>query len=214
MIRTSDEGPERDRVYSELLDEIVRNRLKPGARLIEAPIALRLGVSRTPVREALLRLEREGFVTSERHRGFKVSAPDERAAREAFPIVGALQALAVSETGSIATSLVGPLERANQALREAKTSYEAIAADSEFHRILISLCPNVRLISLIETLHHQLLRYEHIYMSDGTLIETSFAQHSDIIDAVRNGDLIAADRSIKANYASGLAIVISKLRQP
>lgn len=205
--------PERDRVYSNLLEQIATNELQPGTRLIEAQVALRLGVSRTPVREALLRLEREGLVTGQRHRGFKVSAPDERTARETFPIVGALQGLALVETGPILHSLAGALEQANLQLREAKTPADAIAADSEFHRILISVCSNMRLITLIQTLHHQLLRYEHIYMADGSLIEMSFAQHQAIIDAIKLDDIPAAERAVRANYASGLAIVISKLRK-
>lgn len=212
-MRAAADPPGRDRVYQQLLDEIVRNHLQPGARLVEAQIAVRLGVSRTPVRETLLRLEREGFVTSERHRGFKVSQPDERAARETFPVLGALQGLAVAETGPILSSLVLPLERSNERLREAKTPIEALAADSDFHRILISLCPNERLIALIGTLHHQLLRYEHIYMADETLIDASVDQHAQIIAGIKTGDIAAAERAVRANYASGLAVVISKLRR-
>lgn len=208
------ERPERDRVYRQLLDDIVENRLDPDARLVEATIAMRIGVSRTPVREALLRLEREGFAVSERHHGFRVAALDEHAAREIFPMFGALQGLALAESGPLAASLLDSLRLANEKLRSVRGKpREALAADSAFHTILISLCPNARLLALVETLHHQLLRYEHMYMSDAGLIETSVAQHADIIAHIAKGDSAGAERAVRANYASGLAAVIAKIRQ-
>jgi DNA-binding GntR family transcriptional regulator len=206
-------APGRDHVHKALLEKVLNAELRPGARLVEAQIASSLGVSRTPVREALLRLEREGFVIGEPHRGFSVSALDERAAREIFPIVGALQGLAIVETGPILASIVAPLRRANERMRASATPADAMEADSEFHGLLVSLCPNARLIALIETLHKQLLRYEHVYMSDASLIETSFAQHCNIVDGIEQGNFAAAERAVRANYASGLAIVISKLRE-
>lgn len=204
--------PERDRVYRQLLEDILENRLAPGARLVEAQIATRIGVSRTPVREALLALEREGFTVSERHHGFRVAALDERAAREIFPMLGALQGLALVESGPLANSLVDALRLANEQLRAATEPRQALAADAAFHRILISLCPNTRLLGLIETLHGALYRYEHMYMSDAGLIDTSLAQHEEIITCISAGDAAGAERAVRANYASGLAAVIAKLR--
>jgi DNA-binding GntR family transcriptional regulator len=200
-------------VYRQLVDEIVENRLGPGARLVEAQIAARIGVSRTPVREALVRLEREGFAVGERHHGFRVAPLDERAAREIFPMLGTLQGLALAESGPLSASLIDALRAANERLRRARQEpREALAADSAFHAVLISLCPNARLLALIDTLHHQLLRYEHMYMSDSGLIETSLAQHDDIIASIEKGDSAGAERAVRANYASGLAAVIAKLR--
>ena len=204
--------PERDRVYRQLLDDIVESRLAPGARLVEAHIAMRTGVSRTPVREALLALEREGFAVSERHHGFRVAPLDERTAREIFPMLGALQGLALVESGPLAMSLVDALGLANEQLRAATEPRHALAADSEFHRILVSLCPNARLLGLIDTLHAALYRYEHMYMSDAGLVDTSLTQHEDIIASIASGDAAGAERAVRANYASGLASVIAKLR--
>jgi DNA-binding GntR family transcriptional regulator len=207
------EGPERDRVYGRLLREIVEGRLAPGARLVEAQIAVRMGVSRTPVREALMRLEREGFAVSERHHGYRVSALDEQAAREIFPMVGALQALAVAESGALLASRLDQLRAANERLHAARRDPQAaMAADGAFHALLIGLCPNARLLALIDTLHQQLLRYEHLYMSDDALIDLSLRHHADIIDSLARGDLPGAEQAVRANYASGLAVVIAKIR--
>lgn len=205
---------DRDVVYRQLVLEIGRNQLEAGARLVEAEIASRIGVrSRSPVREALLRLEAEGFAVSERHHGFRVAPLDEHAAREIFPMVGALQGLAVVESGPLLASKVWLLQRANERLRRVRNEpLEAMAADSEFHQILISLCPNRRLLGLINVLHHQLVRYEHLFMSDEGLIETSIGQHSDIVKRIESGDTAGAEKAVRANYASGLAAVISKLR--
>ncbi len=66
---------------------------------------------------------------------------------------------------------------------------------------------------VVDTLHHQLLRYGHMYMWDAGLIATSLAQHADLIENVAKGDIAGAERAVRANCASGLAAVIAKIRQ-
>src|SRR5215467_11130940 len=86
--------PLRERVYQTLQHAIVSGQLPPGERLRDQDLAEQLGVSRTPVREALQRLEDEGLVETAPRASTRVTALDERAAREAFPVVAALHALA------------------------------------------------------------------------------------------------------------------------
>src|SRR5579884_691100 len=84
----------RQRVYAALLEAIVSGELAPGTRLRDLDLAARLGVSRTPVREALQRLEDEGLVETSPRASTRVTPLDARAARDAFPVVAALHALA------------------------------------------------------------------------------------------------------------------------
>src|ERR1043165_2992628 len=90
-------------------------------RLKEVELAGQLGVSRTPLREALLMLEREGLGVSEGNKGFRGAALSEARVRELYPILGALEGLAVRESGERLRARVGELREANAALRGART---------------------------------------------------------------------------------------------
>jgi len=205
--------PGRERVYQRLLDDLVEGRLPAGMRLVEATLAAKMGVSRTPMREALLRLEQDGFVEGERHKGYRVAQLDDQMARDFYPIVAALEALALRLAAPIVKIDLPLLEQANRALHEARSDPRAaMEADAAFHRLLLTRCPNARLIQLIESLKLQLRRYESIYMSDAPLIGLSVEQHQAIIAAIGKDDFAAGAAALGANYDSGLALVLSKLR--
>jgi len=199
-------------IYGALLTEIVDGGLAPGKRLVESDIAKRFGVSRTPVREALFRLHQEGFVLTSPGRGFSVKPLDEREAQELFPVLATLEGLALSSSAPIAVLDVDALRRANKALsRFRNRPWEAIQADTAFHELLLRRCPNARLIAMIDAVRRRLLRYEYVYMTDGKLIDLSMAQHAAIIDCLARSDFAVAAKAIRANYASGSALVLSRL---
>jgi DNA-binding GntR family transcriptional regulator len=201
-----------DRIYDALLVEILDGALKPGARLVESRLALRLGVSRTPVREALFRLHQEGFVLTSPGVGFSVKPLDEREARELFPILAELEGFALSLSSPLVSLDVEALRRANKALgRLWRDPWDAIQADTAFHKLMLRRFPNAALIAMTDGVRRQLLRYEYVYMADETLIELSVGQHDAIIDCIARSDFAGAARAIEANYASGLAMVLSKL---
>lgn len=204
-----------DRIYDALLTEIVDGTLAPGTRLVESKLAMRLGVSRTPVREALFRLHQEGFVVTSLGRGFSVTLLDEREARELFPILAALEGFALSLCAPVITLDVDEMRRTNKALsRFRNRPLEAIQADTAFHQLMLRRCPNTRLIEMIDTVRRQLLRYEYVYMTDASLIELSMAQHTAIIDCIARSDFAGAAKAVRANYDSGSALVLSKLSRP
>lgn len=201
-----------DRIYDKLLAEIVDGTLAPGARLVESKLALRLGASRTPVREALFRLHQEGFVLTSLGRGFSVKPLDDREARELFPILATLEGFALALSAPVLALDVDTLRRANKALgRLGKRAWDAIEADTAFHQLLLRRCPNTRLIAMIDSVRRQLLRYEYVYMADESLIELSVAQHDTIIDCIARSDFAGAAQGVVANYESGLALVLPKL---
>jgi DNA-binding GntR family transcriptional regulator len=211
--RTAPSLPGRERIYQRLLADLVEGRLPAGTRLVEATLAAKTGVSRTPMREALLRLEQEGFVEGERHKGYRVAQLDDRTARDIYPVVATLEALALRSAAPIVKIDLPLLRQANRALDATRSDPRAaMEADAAFHRLLLARCPNARLMQLIESLKRQLKRYESIYMSDAPLIELSVAQHEAIIAAIENDDFAAAAAALGDNYDSGLALVLSKLR--
>ena len=203
-----------DRIYDVVLREIVTGTLAPGSRLVETKVAERLGVSRTPVREAMFRLHQEGFVSTAAGKGFSVKPLEEKEARELFPILSALEGLALSLVGPLLTLDLKRLREANRALVPlARRPFEAIEADTEFHQILLRRCHNDSLLKMIDGVRGRLLRYEYVYMSDETLIDVSIAQHDAIIDCIASCDIDGARKALSTNYDSGMAMVLSKLRR-
>jgi DNA-binding GntR family transcriptional regulator len=201
-----------DRIYRLLLGEIVEGAIEPGARLVESKLAERLGVSRTPVREALFRLHQEGFVLTSAGRGFSVTPLDEKEARELFPILSSLEGLALSMAAPLVILDLEALRSANQALAPlARRPWDAIEADTAFHELLLRRCPNMNLLDMIDSVRRRLLRYEFVYMADETLIDVSIAQHEAIIENISRSDFNAAAKALDTNYESGKALVLSKL---
>src|ERR1041384_548116 len=99
-----------------VLERIVRGELAPGVRIKESRLAEELGTSRTPLREALIHLEQEGFVRSELAHGFSVESLSGREVRETYPILWTLEVLALRSSGNVIYSLLGELSKINAEL--------------------------------------------------------------------------------------------------
>ena len=202
------------RVYTALRDGIVRGSLAPGARLVETEIAQRLGVSRTPVREALTRLEREGYVATASGKRARptVASLTRDDVRELLYIVGELEGLAAHRAALLSPgprrALLRALTRINQGfLRAARRRgggadfnrlYEA---DEEFHRRYVEAGAGPRLHALHEAVKPQAERYIRMYVS--LLVgeaPVSAGEHQAIISAIRAGDAAAAERAVQTNW--------------
>ena len=136
----------RDRAYTTLRDAIVDGTLAPGERLRDQELTEWLGLSRTPVRDALSRLEQDGLVETEPQRFTRVAPLDRRAARDAFPIVAAIHALAAELgvprlTAADASAMSNANARFAQALR-ADDVDAALDADDAFHGVLLTASAN------------------------------------------------------------------------
>jgi DNA-binding GntR family transcriptional regulator len=202
------------RVYTALRDGIVRGSLAPGARLVETEIAQRLGVSRTPVREALTRLEREGYVatpTGKRARPTVASLTRDDV-RELLYIVGELEGLAAHRAALLPPAprraLLRTLTRINQAFvraarrRGGSTDFNRLyEADEEFHRRYVEAGAGPRLRALHEAVKPQAERYIRMYVSLlAGEAPVSAGEHQAIIGAIRTGDAPAAERAVQTNW--------------
>lgn len=199
------------RVYSALREGIVRGTLAPGARLVEVEIAERLGVSRTPVREALTRLEREGYVaTPSGKRARPMVAPlTKDDVSELLYIVGDLEGLAARRAALLPDTprrtLLKSLTRINQSfLRAAKKRADfnrLYEADEEFHRKYVEAGAGPRLRALHEAVKPQAERYIRMYVSLlAGEAPVSAGEHQAIISAIRAGDAPAAERAVQTNW--------------
>jgi DNA-binding GntR family transcriptional regulator len=201
----------RDRLRSALLDRIVSGDLKGGDKLNELRLSGELKVSRTPLREALLHLEREGFVRSDIRRGFTVGELSTREVRETYPLIAHLEILAVRNSAPMLPVLIPKLIAINADFARAKTAQRARDLDTLWHDTLMSESKNARLRAMVTTLRLAIERYERLYMADTGLIALSVAQHSGIIKHLKRTDLEAALKALEHNYMFGMQALLRKM---
>lgn len=195
----------RDQVYEILLRAIVNSELAPGHQIRDFDIAESLGVSRTPVREALQRLLDEGLVETVPGAATRVAAIDIGAVRNIYPIVGALHALAVR----LAAERIGPeeakaLARANAAFAAAVDASHiaaALAADDAFHEILLDAAHNPELRRTLDRLVPHIRRLQLTQFSSEAA-RRSMRQHADIVAACRKRRFDDAARVMEENWGN------------
>jgi DNA-binding GntR family transcriptional regulator len=201
----------RQNLRSTLLRRIVVGELEAGKPINESHLATQLKVSRTPLREALLQLEQEGFIRSDERRGFSVERLSAREIREIYPMIWTLEGLALRSSAVCAHLLMPELARINLEFARARTSQRALDLDTQWHERLTSQSQNRRLLETISALRLGIRRYETVYMADTRLLPESVAQHNAIIDALREHDIDAAIKGLEKNWRFGMEVLIRKM---
>ncbi len=197
--------PLRDEVYRQLLARIGRGDLPPGGRVKDSVMAGQLGVSRTPVREALLRLTREGVLEADMGRGFRVPPLDPQEMAETGAILASMEGLALEMSGDIPADRLAQLSQIDQDLAATRGNPDrCIDLDEQWHRTLLQSCPNDRLLSMISTLWQIPRRYMRAYLSDAGRVSLSTQHHSRIIEALRRGDRETAGRRFSHHWQRGI----------
>jgi DNA-binding GntR family transcriptional regulator len=198
-----------DQVYRAVRARIMDGGLAPGAFLREKDLGS-MGVSRTPIREALGRLASEGFLERLPHRGFRVPEESLSNLLELYPIVASLELLA----GRLALdrftpSDVAELKAVNGRLAEAQDRGDVRAMldlNTEFHRLISERGGNRRLAMLLDDLRSQLTRLELWYYSGRDRTQRSIREHEEIIAAIESGDrpraLSLLERNMSLTYRS------------
>lgn len=197
------------RVRREVLRRILSGAAAPGRRVSVSGLAGETGMSRTPVREALLQLERDGFLTLEENRGFFVRALTEREARELYPVLHALEDLALVSGGRPPADHVERLESLNAGLSGARDPEEAVAINFRWHRLLTERCPNAELLRLLDRYRMRVYRYEAAYYQPGPeRVAHSVALHRRIQGALRAGDLQEARRILEEHWVGDYSLYL------
>ncbi|HEV2783242.1 MAG TPA: GntR family transcriptional regulator [Actinophytocola sp.] len=198
--------PLRASVYRRVVRLMTDGELEPGQTLTEAGLSKALGVSRTPVREALLQLEAEGVLQSTPARGFTVRELTATEATELFPILAALEALAVRQARP--TPDLRTLRKLDAELTAAEDPVTRWRLDTAFHETMVERCRNASLRALITRLRVTLSRYEIEYMRRaGGAQHTGGNRHAAIVDALAHRDLDGAADAIARNWQQSLDAV-------
>lgn len=195
--------PLRDKIVASIRDSIIDGRLQPGERLMEPETAKMLGVSRTPIREAFLQLESEGFVKVVPRKGAVVTELSLKDALETYDIKSELEALAAklsvnnfnAEQIEELTSLNNEMERHSKLK---KKNYKLfLELNSRFHQIIIKTSGNEKLYRLICQLRRQTLRYNYLYLSLLSHLDNTVEEHYQIIEAIKKRDSLKTENLIR-----------------
>ena len=209
--------PLRDVVFNTLRSAIITGELSPGERLMEIKLANELGVSRTPVREALRKLEREGLVITTARKGAEVAPINEKDLKEVLEIRKALESLACQlASQKITPSQIEELTAMNDLIAQAidANDTEGITQmDIEFHEIIYKITENRRLMDMLHQLKEHILRYRLQYIKDMKNKKNIVEEHRKIIAALENHNAKASRREIEGHIELQEKYILNNLER-
>ncbi|MEZ5463519.1 GntR family transcriptional regulator [Dokdonella sp.] len=192
---------------------VLRSRIVDGeyparTRLDENSLAAELGVSRTPLREALAGLEREGLVRHEPYKGRVVTDSEDEVVEELFPILAVLEGLAITSTGTYPEQILDELDALNTRLAKPGASgRQRHALDAEWHSLLVAHCGNARLIELIARQRALASRYDGGADRGIAAVELTVREHASVVAALRENDASAAARLVSSHWHNGIETI-------
>ena len=201
-----------DSLAVELRNMIVDGRLPAGERVNEVHLSQQLGVSRTPLREALARLAHEGALRSVPRIGYFVRALTLEELDQIYPIRPLLDPEALRLAGLPTRHRLERLRNINDRMERARDADTIIGLDDDFHLELIAGCPNVVLVGLIQQFIQRTRRYELALMRERKNVSVACANHKSIVAALRRRDLEAACAALRTNLQTGYEPIASWLR--
>ena len=208
--------PLRDVVFKTLRQGILTGELKPGERLMEIHLANKLGVSRTPIREAIRKLELEGLVTMIPRRGAEVAQITEKSMKDVLEVRKVLDNLSVELACDRIT------EEEKEMLQSACVDFEDAVktgdfsmiakTDVAFHDIIVAATRNIRLSQMVNNLAEQMYRYRFEYIKDSTQHNRLVQEHKEICEGIVNGNKEKALEAIEAHIDNQEIAVLKQIR--
>ena len=198
----------REEVFNTLLKWIMDGVLRPGEKILDKDLAKRLGVSRTPVREALRRLEDKEPIESSANRWTRVAEVSIEEPEKIYPIIWTLEELAVSQAIELLTTDdFKRMADINRTLKQAIQDGDPVMAswaDVEFHRVYIEKSGNCHLAGILHELKIKFRRVEVTYFSGSVYVKDSLVEHELILDALKSRDLEKTQALIRKNWQNSL----------
>ena len=204
-------------VFENLKQAIINGKIPPGQCLVENRLAETLGISRTPVREAIHKLEREGFLGKRRRGGFVVQGMDSIDIEETFGIRSVLEGYAARLAAiKHEKNDLEPLEAHIQTFQQNLDNRKLeILPDlnTEFHDMLYALSQSPRLIKMINDLKDQIFRFRQMILRDAELAAMSNADHIQMLDHIKQRDAEGVEKLVHEHLMRGKLAVIALITE-
>ena len=216
-INTNEYLPLRDVVFNTLRNAILSSKIVPGERLMENQLAKKLGVSRTPIREALRMLELENLVELVPRKGAQVLQMTEKDIKDVLEIRRSLEALAVElacqRMDAEQLEELKLVEREFLEIYEAKNYEKTAELDEKFHDLIFASTQNDKLIQVFNNLRIQLYRYRVAYLKLPDLVKVTAQQHDEIIRTIENRLVGEGAKAAMAHIKYQTEVILKNLKQ-
>ncbi|HIR87887.1 MAG TPA: GntR family transcriptional regulator [Candidatus Fimimorpha faecalis] len=208
--------PLRDVVFNTLRQGILKGELEPGERLMEVQLANRLGVSRTPIREAIRKLELEGLVVMIPRKGAEVAKISEKNLQDVLELRCALEELAIElACERISEDMLKELDRMfiefQNGIRNVDLTVIA-ELDEKFHDVIYEATQNQKLIQMINNLREQMYRYRLEYIKDANKRDAIVEDHRLILEALKNKDVETARKAVRDHIIHQRTTILENLK--
>lgn len=207
--------PLRDVVFQTLRQAILKGELQPGERLMEIKLAETLGVSRTPIREAIRKLELEGLVVMIPRKGAAVANITEKDTKDVLEVRRTLEMFAVEVTcDRITPEQLAQLKAAAKEFEASKGAdlIRIAETDMKFHEIIYEATQNERLVQMLNNLRENMYRYRIEYLKDPNYYDSLVGEHREILNAIETGDKERARICMRDHIDNQQLAVISKIK--
>lgn len=209
--------PLRDVVFNTLREAILKGELKPGERLMELQLASKLGVSRTPIREAIRMLELEGLTVTVPRKGAEVARMTEKDMEDVLQIRKALDELAVGlACDNIEETDLEKLQVALENFEASTRGHDVkkiAQADVEFHDVIYQAANNPKLVNMLNNLREQMYRYRVEYLKNETIYPTLIREHEEIFDCLKRKDRAGVIRVMSYHVVNQEMMVKNIIRE-
>jgi DNA-binding GntR family transcriptional regulator len=207
----------REQVYKNLKTSILNQTLPQNKRLVEERLAEELGTSRTPVREAIQKLEKEGLIHKLSKGGYAVSAITDEDIEEVFGIRGILEGYAaylatMRVTDEDIRSLEEIVNKEEQCLKKGELE-ECIRLNTEFHDRLYRIAQSAKLYSIINDLRDYIYRYRIIILRYEGMVEVSIKDHREMILLMKSKRATKVERLVRKHITRGKTIIKKKIKR-
>jgi len=208
--------PLRDVVFNTLRQAILTGEMKPGERLMEIHLANKLGVSRTPIREAIRKLELEGLVIMIPRRGAEVAQITWKNLKDVLEVRRAIDVLAIElACERMSAEELDELYRACETFKEATKTQDArviAKADVALHDLIVKSTRNDRLMQLVNTLSEQMYRYRFEYIKDVSQHEKLVQEHNDMYQSILHKNKELAAEAVRKHIDNQEESIIKQLQ--
>ena len=209
--------PLRDVVFNTLRQAILKGELEPGERLMEIQLADRLGVSRTPIREAIRKLELEGLVLMIPRKGAEVAKISEKSLRDVLEVRRSMEELAIElACQRISDTDMEDMDAAQAAFRDAIAKGDAMEiaeTDEAYHDVIYNCTRNTRLVQILNNLREQMYRFRLEYIKDEDKRQILLIEHEKILKALRSRHVAEARAAVREHIDNQEITVLKKLKE-